>query len=823
MSARNTRSIALAVLFVCTTGLVGIAEADQFDSILIPQNAAPNAAPDFANNIALDLAAQPVTGNSSGAQVQVPLPLYERVLREVRSRTRPDDKRLGPAILLGEASYRGQANATTGALELQASLGVTLGRPGQWKMVPLVGDDVVLAQASVDGKSIPVSTDSGYHVWLTERTGEVTVELQLLIPARGPRGSIEYDFRVARTPVTSFESRFPMAGLEPRLDGAVRSTVEPDGQQTVLRAVVRPTTRIHLVGFRDLGNAENSRANVYAETKNLLSVDENSLELFAVIRYTILYAGAKEFLVHIPKGVKVVSADGRGAFRYTLEEQADGVLLRGETAFPIRDSYEISLRLERDLPKDAEFMFDVPLPRCQGVEREVGWLAVEVPGKTRLETAERAEMLAIDMRQLPPELVRSAVSPILEAYRYHDAAQRSLRLAATRLPEKETASESIDRIRAFSVVSRGGDVLTEMRISLRNRLRHSIALELSATAKVRSVLLDGRPVKPSRDTDDRLMLPLERSSGSLNQLKPITLQVILEDRVSELDSLGRPELTLPAVDLPASSLSWSVFVPASNLYSAPSSDIASQTYYGRASWREPVLTYAADQYDSANNANLFGLNSVLGNANDDGSGLDGPATASAYTGAMPVRIDIPKTGVRLEYKRYWLEPGKPARISFTYLSRWLTHPLIFGFGLVLMLGCWLLNSRTNWRWLAPVLVIAPLWPLVKIAGMSVLIGFCGAGLFVYLWPRIWPPGTAATLERWALGLTGRYRQDRYQIFVARQEALAAQIQGAMPSRGARARQILGRLIIAGALVAVVFLLAEQLGQLYGLLKQPLGG
>ena len=808
MLPRSRRYQAVA-LCACTLALAGQpANADQFDVIVAPQNAVPE-----AENSLAAIALQPLIAADGNALVEVPLALYERVFRQARERTAPSEVRLGPAIVLGEANYRGKANPQTGTLELQASLRVTLGRPGQWKSVPLVGDDVVLARASVAGKPIPVSTNTGYHVWLTERTGEVTVDLDLLIPARGPRGSIEYDFRVARTPVTGFESTFPMAGLEPRLDGAVRSAVESTDKETSLSAVVRPTTRIHLVGFRDLGDAENSQANVYAETLNLLSVDENSLELFAVIRYTILYAGAKEFLVHIPKGVKVVSADGRGAFRYDLEEKDDGMLLRGETAFPIRDSYEISLRLSRDLPKEAEFSFDVPLPRCQGVEREVGWLAVEVPGKTRLEATAKAEMLAIDMRQLPPDLVRSAVSPILEAYRYHDAAQRSLRMTATRLPEKETASESVDRIRAFSVVAKGGDVLTEMRITLRNRLRPSIALDLPATARVRSVLLDGRPVKPSRDANDRLMLPLERSSGSLHQLEPITLQVILEDRIDELDTLGRPDLQLPAIDLPASSLSWSIFVPASNLYSAPSSDIASQSYYGRASWREPVMSYNDDS-DA-----FFELGE--GNANADGSGAI--PTASAYTGAMPVRIDIPKTGVRLEYQRYWLEAGKPARISFTYLSRWLSHPLIFGMGLMLMFGCWLLTSREAWRWPALVLIVVPLWPLFKIAGMGVLIGFCAAGLVVYLWPRVWPPGTAGVLERWALGLVDRYRAERQHARLAQQQELELPPHSVAPSRAARVRQVILRLAIAGALIAVLVMLFEQLGALMALLDQPLGG
>ena len=825
---RNTARISLIACLGALLCTPALAQGDNaFDAILAQQNQGidfdaaslnNNASPFMGNaNVDPALAAQLLgqVERQQGAQskrpdsfVQVPLDLFSRIFGQVQALARKPKKRLGPAVVLGEASYRGRANADTGALQLQASILVTLGRPGQWKTVPLVGEDVVLARATVAGKPIPVSTDRGYHVWITDRVGELTVELELLIPARGPRGSIEYDFQVARTPVTSFESTFPMAGLEPRLDGAVRSNVESVGGETVLSAVVRPTTRIHLVGFRDLGASAASRAHVYVDTLNLLSVDENSLELFAALRYTILYAGTKEFLVHLPKGVKVISADGRGAFRYTLEDTAEGILLRGETAFPIRDSYEISLRLERDLPKDGEITFEVPLPRCQGVERQVGWLAVEVPGKTRLEEAQRAEMLAIDMRQLPPDLVRSAVSPILEAYRYHDASQRRLHLKATRLPEQETESDSVDRVRAFSVVSKGGDVLTEMRISLRNRLRHSIALDVSKGTRVRSVLLDGRPVKPSRD-GSRLMLPLERSAGNASQLTPITLQVILEDRVDELDFLGTPELQLPAVDLQVSSLSWSIFVPASNLYSAPRGDIGSQSYYGRASWREPIATYSGNQG--------FDLTA----ANSDDAGL--VPTTSAYTGAMPVRISIPKTGVRLEYQRYWLEAGEPAQVSFRYLSRWLSHPLIFSLGLMLMLGCWLLHREDWTRYVGGAFIVLPVWPLAVIASKAVLLGFAIAGLAVYALPRAWPPGTGARLGRWARTMPERYRVERHEAQAELQAQLTEHPELLAPTRKARRRRIFLRLLVAAGLVTSAFFLAEQLMALLDVLDQPMGG
>lgn len=789
----------------------------EFDQLMEPQNR-PMASTDGRQAMSTMLSELMSSSNANArnhavgavapAVVQVPMKAFTRLWNRVRKQAaHATPKRQSPAVVLGESRYTGHANPTTGILELTVRLGVTLSRPDQWKAVPLVGEDVVLARATVAGKPIPVSAAHGYQVWVTRQTGELIVELDILVPARGPRGSIEYDFRVVRTPVTSFECKFPTAGLEPRLDAAVRASVESHDQHTVLNAVVKPTTRIHLVGFRDLGDSQTGNARVYADALNLLSVHENSLELFTVLGYTILYAGTKEFSIHIPKGVKVVSAGGRGAFQYTLEERADGTVLRGETAFPIRDSYEISLRLEQQLDKRETIDFDVPLPRSLGVEREVGWLAVEVPGKTRLEEAKRDDMLAIDTRQLPPELVRSAVSPILEAYRYHDAKDRLLRLSATRLPEKDTASESIDRVRAFTVISSEGDVLTEMRIKLRNRLRHSIALAIHKDTRIRSVLLDGRPVKPSRDADGRLMLPLERSSGSLAQLQQLTLSVILEDHVEQLDWLGTPSLSLPAIDLPVSSLAWSVFVPTNNLYSALSSDIAPQSYYGRAGWREPT------SHSDSTNRNVA-------HASGD---RDIARAASAYTGAMPVRIGLPKSGIRLEYERYWLAADQPANVSFTYISRWLSYPLTFFLGLLIMLGCWLQQGSRITRVIGLVLLIAPLWPLGKLAGFTAVLGFSLAGLAVYLFSQWWLPGAGASASRWARTLRSRFREARARDQAEFQAVLEANPDQRSFTRTARLRAITSRVLAAiGLAVALAYLLGK-IWALIGQLMHPVGG
>jgi hypothetical protein len=547
-----------------------------------------------------------------------------------------------------------------------------------------------------------------------------------------------------------FSCSFPAAGLEPRLDTAVESTIQSNNGQTLLNASLRPTTHIHLVGFRDLGEQEQQTAKVYSESMNLLSVDEGALELFSVVRYSILYAGTKTFQLLLPKGMSVVSADGEGAFRFVLEKDSNGsTLLKGETAFPIRNSYEISLRLRRDLDRKGE-SFAAPLPRCLNVERETGWLGVEVPGKLKLEEVGREQVVTVDVRQIPPEMIHSAVSPILKAYRYHNA-KANVKLVATRLPEKEPEAGSVDQLRAITVISPEGRVLSHVRVTLRNRLMHSMALKLPSKTKVLSTHLEGRPIKPSRDEQKRLLLTLKRSAGG-NQLRPFNLDVVLEsDLAAGFGWFGHRELVLPAVDLPVASLSWSVYLPAKNSYSVLKGSLARQNYVGQAHWlRPPVLGDVLSLGDTADDLTV--------------GGAGGVETAMASdSGAMPVRIAIPRSGIELTYKRYWIEKSQPVKVGFWFLRSWLRIPIGLVLVLLMTIGLTLAIRPAGaflncLRMVGFGLLLLVFWPLTKIGGVkTVILGVVLSALAIGMHHGIFRRGLVVGKE-WICSLGSLYAE-----------------------------------------------------------------
>lgn len=624
----------------------------------------------------------------SEATVDVPLDRYEAVRARVAAADAEASRAYATLVVLGASEYSGRA--VEGGLALHLTLQATLRGPGLWKAVPIVGEEVAVIRAKAGNSSVALTNQSGYQVWVTDQVGEVTLELDLLVPARGPRGSLEYDFLIARTPVTRFDCTFPEVGLEPRIQRSVRAEVRAEGNSTRLDAWLEPTSRIHLVGFKDLGEEDGRAARVYVETLSLLSVQESQADLFSVLRYSILQAGTRQFDIWIPPGHTVVSADGDGAFRYTVEGTADGTILHGETAFPIRDSYEVSVRLARTLDGGP---VDVAPPHALGVEREHGWLGVEVLGALQLEEVARTEALTIDVAQLPDEVLGNAVSPVLKGWRYHTGAA-SVRLTATRLPEREPSSGSIDAIEAHTVIAAEGRARTELKITLRNRLRHSLRVRLPEGVEVRGCRLDGVAVTPSRSEDGALSLPLKRSQG--DRPVPFSLELSLEGGASALGLLGIPTLELPALELPVSSVKWDVAVPAANDYTRLYGDIAAQ------------------------------------GAPDEPWGSGGDLTTLRYT-------------------RYWLAGDQPVRVRFGYLKAWLRVPLaLFGaFGLVLLAGrAWRAPTPTRrvylgGAWLGALACVGWLGGVVPV-GIAVIVTALVLGAGTWLaslvrtaWARLW--------------------------------------------------------------------------------------
>jgi hypothetical protein len=545
-----------------------------------------------------------------------------------------------PAVALGAARYKGSADPQTMTLDLHLTLDVSLSGDGR-KVVPLLGEDVVLEKVLVDGQPAPVTVADGHHAWVTERVGDVRVEVDAWIAPEGGGGSVEYSAKVPQTPITSVDLSFPRPDLQPEIGSAVWSDTSVEQGQTRIRADLGPTDTLGIVGLRAFGTGPGEQPRLYAETRHLVAVDERELDLFTVVRYSILYAPAQQFEVFVPEGLEVISADGEGAFAWEIVPTAGGSLLRGETTYPMRNRYELSLELSRPLPDAAT---RVVLPTVRGVEREHGWVGIEAPGRVRLESVTGEGLVEVDVHQLPEELKRASVSPLLEGFR--GSGEGALQLAARPLPEVEASAERIDRIDAHTVVSEQGRAMTEVILTLRNRLRPGLSLTLPEGVEVVRTLRDGQPVAPSRARSGEIVVPLRRSAPDA----PYVVQIVLSHDLGSLGSLGRETLTLPQLDWAATAVSWEVSLPKGRYYSGLSGQVPTQSVAGWGHW-------LADEQSGPSQA---------------------PATTSQLSGTA-------EGSATLRYDRYWVRSGEALSVSVWHVRPGVGALLaLLGGGLVLL-------------------------------------------------------------------------------------------------------------------------------------------
>ncbi|MCK6549555.1 hypothetical protein L6R52_27210, partial [Myxococcota bacterium] len=613
-------------------------------------------------------------------------------------------------VIIGETRYRGRSDGRN--LRLVLTLRAQLADSAATKSVEVVGTDAVLVSATHEGRAVSLARVDDRWVWLTAARGHVELEVELVIPPRGPRGSIEYRFGVVESPVTELEAFFVEAQLSPRVTGAVTSSVEPSAGGTKLRAILGPTRELHVVGFHDVDARDARPAKLYAETESLVSLSDDSVELFSVVGVTILYAPAKRFRIALPAGFDLVSADGQGAFQYAIEDDAvHGRVLVGETAFGIERHYEISLRLQRSLaPSDTAL--PLPLPRLLDVERDSGFVALEVPGKLSIAGVDGEGLVGIDVRELPQTILKSSVSPVVRAFRYTGDV-RTATVTVARHPEKPLAAGGVDVLRATSVLTSDGRVMTDLLFTIRNNLQQYLALELADGAEVKSAVLEGDPIKPSRDRDGRILVPLRRSRSTGSGLAPFRVQLVYEQSIDDLGLAGRRALALPKVLAPIASVDWSVFAPGPfDVHLA--SPVGPETFVKNAQWHrgadgsfdegdalaegEEGTLGASDgaiEEDADGEGMIEGEGVIEGEGAIEGvdAAVHGEARAS---GVMPVRVQLPRDGQRLGLQRFWIGAGDVVTAELWYLRAPLGLALELAAALAVLVALAIVAHRRRW-------------------------------------------------------------------------------------------------------------------------------
>jgi len=87
---------------------------------------------------------------------------------------------------------------------------------------------------------------------------------------------------------------------------------------------------------------------------------------------------------------------------------------------------------------------------------------------------------------------------------------------------------------------------------------------------------------------------------------------------------------------------------------------------------------------------------------------------------MPVRIEVPRSGSRVDTARYWLAADQPLQVELSYLRSWVRYPLLLMLGLLTFGAFVLALQRRRARWIGRALAIPAALALLHYLGRPTL-------------------------------------------------------------------------------------------------------
>jgi hypothetical protein len=375
-----------------------------------------------------------------------------------------------------------------------------------------------------------------------------------------------------------------------------------------------------------------------AQVDTLVSLGEVAVTAAASVQVQVKSGKLTGLQLELPRDVNLMSLSGPSIRSQHAAQGDDALLVDVAFTQEMEGEFRLELSYERILPEArAESQVEAPTPRVRGAEVEQGRIAVEALSAVEVRPASAEQLTAVDVAELPQQLVLRTTNPILMAYKYlHAEPRHRLALGLNRHRLAGVQEAAIDRADYRTLYTPDGLQVTTAELMIRNSRKQFLRLRLPRGAVVWSVFVDGRAEKPavSEDKgDDRTVLVKIVSSTA-----GFPVQIVYAVQGSGLGSLGSARGSLPQPDILVTHSRWDVYLPAGMSYGRPSTNM-DVVGTGEAVSREDMAR-------------------KLVRADGDRPGV-----------LDPLRISVPTAGVHFAFEKlYANQADREAWISLPYAS-----------------------------------------------------------------------------------------------------------------------------------------------------------
>lgn len=267
-----------------------------------------------------------------------------------------------------------------------------------WVRLPVALSGIALQEVKLDGKDALLSARQNDYLLILKEKGTHKLEANFAVKLDKRPDQRVVSFGVPRTPVSRLSVTIPEPDLEVEIEPKLLATktVTPNGEKTVVLAFVGSTDRISVVYKPKPKEALPLAGLFFSTVSTHILFGERLITANSMIDYEILQ-NLNQLKVKLPSDWRLLSVSGADIKDWQIEGEGSERILRVDLFTEAKNSYTLSLRLEKEIEKP-EGTFDVPALSVVGAARESGYIALAAAEGLRIKPKDTENVSQVDDR-----------------------------------------------------------------------------------------------------------------------------------------------------------------------------------------------------------------------------------------------------------------------------------------------------------------------------------------------------------------------------------------------------------------------------------------
>ncbi len=425
--------------------------------------------------------------------------------------------------------------------------------------VPLLAQHIALEDIRLNGKPALVVSEGGYHQVVIEGAGEHQVTVRFSVKSAIERGPHKLDLNVQRTPITLLTLDIPLTDIDVEIPQSQQLSTAKVSNKTQVSAVIAPGNHISVRWRKKVEAAEKVPAKLYADIYNLISIEDDVLQVRSAVNYKILHSEVDAVRIALPAGINILSVTGEAVGEWH-EADIDGQrILVVPFTYSKMGNVRLEIKTETALSENGLSNAFLGI-RAVDIVRETGFIGIELNTSAEVLVAESDGLEAVPPQKLPSGLINMSAKPLMMGFKYLKHPYNLL-LDIKKHEKIAVPIATVHSANAVTLFTEDGKIVHRLSYQIRNSAKQFLQVQLPEGADVWSVFVDNKPVESSINGNEQLLVPLIRSRSSNNQLATFPVEVIYAEAETGFSWLGRRNAELPTIDLLVSQMLWSVYLP----------------------------------------------------------------------------------------------------------------------------------------------------------------------------------------------------------------------------------------------------------------------